>query len=110
MDGTVSYHSDTGSQKGVWSRLATTDQVEADAGWPREGRAWEENCQRGKVVQLNSTESFKKAWMQVRGTKESPSPILDTPGSQGFSRIAKNILKTWTNWLANAYLCSTQTL
>lgn len=24
------------------SRLATTDQVEADAGWPREGRAWEE--------------------------------------------------------------------
>lgn len=42
MDGTVSYHSDTGSQKDVWSRLATTDQVEADASWPREGRAWEE--------------------------------------------------------------------
>jgi hypothetical protein len=49
------------------------------------------SCQSSKLVQMNNAESFKKGWMDIRGNRESPDPILV---SHYFSLTFKNILKT----------------
>lgn len=52
------------------------------------------NCQSSKLLQLNNAQSFKKAWMDIRGNREPPNPILLSPKNQGFSLTFKSMLKT----------------